>query len=362
MVRAPLIVPDLTVPTRGRGVCALLAAVLVMAHALPASADEASAKLARYNGLIDEATDHGLSYLVEAQLEDGSYESAAPMATTSLCVLAFLSKGNRPGIKPYGETMNRAIDFVVRNQRKDGLLCTRTCATGPMYDHAISTLMLTQVNGMVDPARQKRVERALGHAVTLLLNAQNVKKKEGHQGGWRYTSKSNDSDISLTGWCLMSLRSARAAGFPVPKKAVDDATAFVLRCRNGTGFGYWPGAATTVERTGVGLICLELAGHHRNPVCRAAAGHILKHFREEGDFIYYRSYYCGHAMFQFGGKEWEAFAPRMYRMLLWRQKRNGSWPTEGTQAVEAKAGPAYATAMSVLALSTTYRQLPIFQR
>jgi len=51
-------------------------------------------------------------------------------------------------------------------------------------------------------------------------------KEEKNVGGWRYLNKRyphlNDSDLSVTGWQLMFLRSAKNAGFDVPEKNIND--------------------------------------------------------------------------------------------------------------------------------------------
>jgi hypothetical protein len=47
-------------------------------------------------------------------------------------------------------------------------------------------------------------------------------------------------------------------------------------------------------------------------------------------------------------------------MMLQFQKPDGSWPDAA--GGEGNAGPCYATAMSVLAMSVSYCQLPIYQR
>ena len=39
----------------------------------------------------------------------------------------------------------------------------------------------------------------------------------------------SDSDLSVTGWHLMFLRSARNAGFDVPDRAIADAVAYIRR-------------------------------------------------------------------------------------------------------------------------------------
>ena len=58
------------------------------------------------------------------------------------------------------------------------------------------------------------------------------KPREVDRGGWRYAQKQHDaeSDLSLTGWQVMFLRSAKNAGFEVPSKPIDEATDYVLRC------------------------------------------------------------------------------------------------------------------------------------
>ncbi len=61
------------------------------------------------------------------------------------------------------------------------------------------------------------------------------KDRADDRGGWRYiddggTNSQYDSDLSITGWHLMFLRSARNAGFNVPKQPIDDAVGYVRRC------------------------------------------------------------------------------------------------------------------------------------
>jgi hypothetical protein len=94
---------------------------------------------------------------------------------------------------------------------------------GRMYSHNIATLMLSEVSGMVDPERQARIDVVLPRALRIILAAQDVPKGESHAGGWRYKPTSGDSDISLAGWALASLRSSRNNGAPVPKESIEKA-------------------------------------------------------------------------------------------------------------------------------------------
>jgi len=262
-------------------------------------------------------------------------------AVTSLCVMAFLAKGYTPGHAPYGDVINRGIDFVLNSSQWNGMLVGDTRSHGPMYSHTISTLMLSEVSGMVDPERQRKIDVALGKALRLILAAQNVQKPRHHEGGWRYQHNSRDSDISCTGWALMSLRSARNNGAAVPKEAIEKAVQFVLNCRNRDGgFGYQPGGGSGVARTGTALLCLELCGMHRSPITIAAGDWVLRNMhrgRNDG-FFYYGIYYCAQGMFQLGERHWEKFGEHLYDTLLKLQRDDGSWPEgRGNEAASCRS-------------------------
>jgi len=349
----------------GVGTAALCALLCLAAPARVATADEASPALAKYKQKLDGSLNRALAFLAKSQQPDGAFKSGMPMNTgvTSLCVMAFLAKGYSPGTGPYGSTINRGIDFVVASQKPNGMLIGRTASHGPMYSHTIATLMLSEISGMVDPIRQKKVDKALGKALRLTLAAQKINKNPIHKGGWRYQHTSADSDISCTGWALMSLRSARNNGAAVPKEAIDQAVQFVMNCRcPDGGFGYTGPASPGLARTGTALLCLELCGRHRDKAAVGAGDWILKNLPTQfgGGHFYYGLYYCAQGMFQLGDKYWELWAVNMYDMMLKYQGKNGSWP-QGVSS-EAAAGACFSTAMGVLAMSVSYRQLPIYQR
>ncbi len=101
---------------------------------------------------MDKAIDRALDYLAKHQESDGSFYSSAmrrSTAITSLAIMAFLAKGHTPGQAPYGDILNRGIDFVIAAQQWNGMLVGDTHTHGPMYSHTIATLMLSEVSGMV---------------------------------------------------------------------------------------------------------------------------------------------------------------------------------------------------------------------
>jgi hypothetical protein len=322
-------------------------------HGAPAAIEDV-----KYQRVFDEAVDKGLDYLARSQQSNGSIGGNTP-AITSLALMAFLARGYAPGLPPHGDVMNRGIDYILSVPSTNGALMG---AGGQMYSHNISALMLSEISGMVDPERQARIDGILPRATRIILAAQDVRKPDAQMGGWRYNPASADSDISHSGWALMALRSARNNGAPIPREAIDQAVKFILRCRTKDGgFAYQPGGGSGVARTGIGLLCLELAGRHRDDVTLQAGRYITERFKRgnpfQGEHKYYALYYSANGMFQLGGSEWEAFAPTLYDTILKLQSADGSWPAGGNEP-----NVQYCTSMAILALSVSYRQLPIYQR
>ena len=333
-----------------RVLASLLPAVLL---SMPATGDVIEDIDLKYSQPIGNAVARGLASLAAGQNDKGEFDTTPhPAVTAALGVMAFLADGHLPGVGPYGDVINRAIDRVLVSQRADGMLAIE----GRMYGHCAATLMLAEVTGMLDPLRQERVDLALGKAVKLILDAQQVRKSPQNQGGWRYEPSSADSDMSLTGWAFMALWAARNAGYPVPRQAMDDAAGYIMRCYHTVshGFGYQGASGSSAPLTGMGALCLTLVDQQPETVL-AAAKTISAGAVGAGRF-YYNVYYSSQAMFQLGGEHWTGFAPRLYEAVLARQQPNGSFQRDGD------SGQAYATAMAILSLTPTFRQLPVYQR
>ncbi len=357
---------------------------LILGSVSSASADESEALRKKYQRRVDASVERGLAYLAEIQISKeearrlnkphlaGSFDDDYVQGNTGiagLAVMAFLAKGHTPGAGPYGDTINLGIDYILSQQLDNGLLVSKDRSgrtTGLMYSHSIATLLLCEVTGMVDEQRQQKIDDVLPQALLVLLQAQAVPKTEMHVGGWRYTPGTTDSDLSLTGWSIMALRAAKLNGAAIPDKHIAMAISYILKCRSLDGsFTYQPNVGRgTASMTGVAVLCLELCGEHGNEALIPAGDYILRappRITEGGRpyrFRYYAFYYCAQAMFQLGGKYWEQFAPHMYDSLLADQKNDGSWTYDGS----SRFGATYPTALAILTLTVSARQLPIYQR
>jgi len=266
-----------------------------------------------------------------------------------------------PGQGPYGERINRGIDYVLIHQQANGLLSNQP-QSQPMYDHGISTIMLCECYGMVDEARRKKIDKAIASAVWVILEAQNVPKNADETGGWRYTKDENDSDISVSGWQLMALRAAANNGAAVPQAALEKGVAYIRR-RAGAdgGFSYQGNGSATPARTGTGVLALTLLGQHDSREAQAGGEYLITHppSAANDQFYFYAVYYCSQAANQLGDKYWNKIYPPIVDSLIHSQKQTGAW---SGGAAETQAGDVYPTAMALLALSVPYRSLPIYQR
>ena len=100
-----------------------------------------------------------------------------------------------------------------------------------MYGHGITTLCLTEMMGMAVSKRQEaRIRSVAQKSITLILRSQRVRKSNPkYRGGWRYTPDAHDSDLSISVWQLMALRSAKNAGLEVGKEAIEEAVRYLKR-------------------------------------------------------------------------------------------------------------------------------------
>lgn len=376
-------------------VCSLLLSVEAQDKQNPslAKSSDLSSALSATDWLkVESSIDRGLEWLAGQQQEDGRFPSddVAQPAVTSLAVMAFLSRGHVPDHGLYGMKMAKAIDFVLSTQRRDGIFSLMPVEPPPahltpahtaIYNHSIAGLMLGEVYGMTSGTRSGRIESAINRALIFHREVQ-VRKKQVPTdiGGWRYgypESPDASSDMSVTGWALMFLRSARNAEFNVPKQYFDEGLDFVERCYEKNPKNHVPGVfryrpptpdgagppQTTLANTASAMLTLILGGRqdHESVTTGVKWFTSRKYPRAwETSYYYLSTYYSSQAMAQVGGDAWNQIFPQITRSLLGEQAKDGSWPADVT--TERKFGSSYTTSLAVLALTPPYQILPIYQR
>jgi hypothetical protein len=282
---------------------------------------------------VQKAVKSGLAYLKENQHKDGSFGTNAyegSVGITSLCGLALLSGGQRPGAD---KALDSALEFVISQEDPNlaGFLYNAQASPhGAMYNHGFAVLFLAKAVGHIeDKKRAEKPRGVLGRAVALTLKSQNREK------GWRYHPTSQDSDLTVTTGQLIGLGAARAAGVNIPKAAVDGGVGYIQGCqdRASGGFRYMLQGAgpPNWSRTAAALLALYSAGVNRGPVVEPGLAYLMQHRpdpkAEAGTDIHFHfgHYHAALATWAAGGdvrKQWYTAARDQ---LVARQQADGSW-------------------------------------
>jgi hypothetical protein len=312
----------------------------------------------------DKALEKAVAFLVTQQKQDGAFGDKYPVAMTGLAIMALLAVGYTPDDATHGDRIRRGLNYVLSQMRDDGYLGHND--NSRMYGHGICTLMLTEAAGMTrDEVLERRLVEACRRAVKLILRAQAIRKGGDQQGGWRYEPNSADSDLSLTGWQTMALRSAKNIGIEVPNTAIQSAIAYIrANSAPDGGFAYQGKADHPVLR-GIGLLALPVCGVYDAPeLAKTTAKMLADPPKWQGPWFFYRTYYAAVGMYQMGDQAWNRFFPLVDDMLIGHQNADGSWPDPpGNNELSGYAPtPVYTTAMAALALAVHHHLLPIYQR
>lgn len=332
---------------------------------------------ARPKDKTDEAIERGVKFLAGVSDKDGAIAQAPHNRTamTALAILAMAATGNQPTDEtPAGQAMKRGLAFVLKDQQDpQGFLGGKDGSR--MYGHGITTLMLSEMLGMgVDAQMDQQLRERCKRAVELILRSQAMPKDQRSMGGWRYMPDSRDSDLSVTVWQLMALRSAKNAGLDVPKEAIDRAVGYVKRCFKGkktadgkpdpAGKGacaYEPGQNPEYAMAAAGLLSLQICGDYESPEVAASADWLKERKLEwNSEWFFYGTYYYSQGMFQRGGDYALHGRKAVEEVVLPKQAADGSW--QGQHGQESGAGRVYGTAMALLCLAVRNHYLPIYQR
>jgi hypothetical protein len=395
---------------------ALGAALLAIAPAAPAASplDTVAGGPPEFTPKAQEAVAKGLEYLRKSQRADGAWEGnvgfkinesyritaegARDPGITALAGTAMLAGGHLPGRGPYGDALNRAIDYVMSCVDESSGYISENGTR--MYSHAFASLFLAEVYGSsLDQKKNEAVREKLDSAVQFILRGQN------QQGGWRYESNAVDSDMSVTVCQVMALRAARNKGIRVPQSAIDAALKYVLESavtragNRGWGWGDGDmrrgafryqyrerspiGTRASLALTGAGMTSLFGAGLYddqailswardhgiqrydkggeRPPTVAEMSQYILDEYDQHARsypkhyFWFYGHYYACQAMYIAGGKWWQQYYPLVRDHLLRNQDADGSWEVTGV-------GRNFGTAVGCVILQVPCRFLPVLDQ
>jgi hypothetical protein len=317
----------------------------------------------------EEAVLRGLNWLRDHQNDDGSWGEKNKGAMTGLALLSFLGHGETGNSPHYGLTVNKALEWILREGTKhQSRLSMTTDGWGPgnggVYEHGILTYALGEYCSMT---KEERPLELLRGAVQHILDGQ------GPDGGWMYHYDKTQSDTSVSGWQIQALKAAHLAGVNLPgvDKALDRAMQNLDRVQGPKGgYGYrTPGDRYSLS--GVGVLCELFWKDRRDNKLNDAVKFILDQAKDEpveyqhekADL--YAWYYHTQAMLMYGGPAWLEWEPKFRTMALKSQAADGSWPvmkSAGHGALQNSntlTGAVYRTTLNILMLEAYYRYLPL---
>ena len=333
----------------------------------------------------EQALARGLKWLAQNQGPEGNWTSN-DLGLVSTGALAFLAAGHAPGRGPYGQTVQRALDYVLENCSNSGLLNVADERRG-MYNHGLATFVLGQTYGTAD---ERRVGPVLDRALKLISRTQAA------DGGWDYVARrqSRGHDLSLAVMQALALRSAVDSGLEVPPEVVDLAIKSVREHYTPQGCAYkaeeeeqrkHPGQFTYTKGSGrgslamasAGVVCLQEFGQYDDWRIEKNMEFISKDVNEKAKpeearkrrrspYDAYTLYYTAQALYQVGGEYWRQCYPPLRDSLIASQiedpkspERDGMWQSQGQ--VSGRPGELYMTSVACFVLAIPNRYLPILQ-
>jgi len=295
----------------------------------------------------------------------GIAEDEYTAGLTGLAMLAFLGAGNTHKDGEFADNVRRALNWLRRLQTPEGLFDEPLRRN--MYNHSVCTLAVCEAYAMTQNAE---IGRMAGQAITYISRAQQP------GGGWDYTDFQTDrNDLSIAGWCIMALKSAKLSGLPVSWETWDRAKQALLKASTPDGRLKYADKAPHAGRLGdgltaVGMLCRYYFEVEDKLTMDRASRHLLanpplwrKLKTPSTDSTFYYWYYGTLAMFQRGGKDWERWNASLRDMLIRNQRKDGhaagSWDPDDAW-IGPYAGRLYSTSLNILNLEIYYRYLPLY--
>ena len=323
-------------------------------------------------GATQQAVMEGLRWLARNQGRQGLWSMRGRYAdggatenheaATGLALLAFQGAGYTPqssSKEPFTKVVSRAWRTLLKKQNEGGNFFQEGRGHSQFYTDAICTIALCELYGMTgDSTYREPAQRAIDYLV----------KVQAPEGGWKYFP-GRGSDLSVTGWVVMALQSARMAGLEVPSPTLSRIRDYLdsVSRESGVFYGYELEGGATSAMTAEGLLCRQYLGWKQSDWRLQKGGNYLilnLPVWKEGERNVYYWYYATQVCHHLEGRHWRAWNDVMRTVLPAHQeqdgKERGSWDPGG-DAEGNSSGRLYVTCLSIYMLEVYYRHLPIYQ-
>jgi len=306
--------------------------------------------------------------VIQKTASRGLEERGKLNCATSFALLCFLGAGHTHKAGKFRQQVANGLSYLKDHQNADGSFSENNYAQG------VATMAAAEAYGMT---RAPNLKDMAQKAVDVIV----ARQKE--YEAWNYTkAHSGRNDTSVTGWCVMAVKSAASAGLDIGnsfegvKNHVEHVTPAVKGDDyNPTLSGHvsyvWMSGAKTgsghrnPRLTAIGLLCRVFIGEDtQGKMLRAHGNTMLNHLPKPNKTDFYKMYYATLAMFQMGGEFWKKWNVVMKKILCDTQRKggcaDGSWDPTGFEAwADTRCGRVFFTAVGCLSLEIYYRYLPV---
>lgn len=320
---------------------------------------------------------------------DGRGMDGFDVGVTGLALTAYLTFGETHNSgSEFRGTLKRAVAWLLAQQELDeddphyGRIGGSVDAHG-IYNHVIATMALSEALLLTND--RKQLSAPVQAATQYLLRAQTPR------AGWRYGLGSGESDVSVTSWAILALKTARQCAkrrYVKEPSAADCKRQLGVACKwlegqvdrkglysYGSGKFSPTGKASEKARfdnrlpglTAAGVLARLFGGVPREDVAKSIRKVAIRppqwtavqgeapSKKSKIDLCYW--YFGTYAMFQHGGKPWEKWLARLRPALAESQildgPEAGSWDPIGRWG--AYGGRVYATAINCMSAAVSYR-------
>lgn len=345
------------------------------------------------------AIDRGLNWLARQQHTDGHWQFSDPTkfqegsdwvdwkthtGATSIALLAFLGAGNTQDNGDHQKTVEKGLDWLIAKQKRRGddagdFFDHQDYGRAPHYfAHSMATIAICEAYALTGDAELREpAERA----VAFLIRSQHPTK-----GGWGYMSlRDEDAEAYMwvTGWGLMAMFTARAAGIEIDREDFQRTSRFVDSVMIPEGRGYknrsHDGDPPRASLLAEGLLARQYLGWERDHPALRNGLEVMRDPAnlpawEPGRRDLYAWYHEAEVLHNMGGDEFDTWYARVQRLVVDNQQKGsrrppddtyGSWhPTEPRGPVfevqDDKLGRLYSTCMCLLILESPFRHMPVY--
>lgn len=327
------------------------------------------------------AVDYALRCPARARCADPGLDRRNDLAVTGLALLAFTGSGASPVRGEHAGVLRSGAEHLASRQGGEGIFRGADGKPVGMYAQAIGAAALAEIAALarLDGGEGGLVEAwtaGARRAVAAILASRNAR------GGWDYEagSVSGRTDLSVSGWQWMALRTAEASGIAVERKVWLQAAEILAGATDPDGRVRYADAEpgrlrVTPAMSAVALWARRWLGWPADaPVVLRLRDRVLAHppawdANLERNWRAFQSaelaqdpyfwHYASMGLSSLPGEGPRRWEEALRGMLLSSQRRDGhaagSWDPVG--AWSGAGGRVYATAVLTLALEAPYRSL-----